>query len=564
MSTLFTEYEGALDIRVPARDYQVMAVDNAFDALLESNSTLIVMATALGKTRVAALFASRALPHGDILFLAHREELINQAVATFRELLPGVSIGVERAEDTTEHGDDAPRIVVASTPTLSEPERLAKFSRDRFRWIIIDEGHHFSTVNKSYVVIVDYFGMVKIIGLTATPRRGDRVSLGYSFGSVCFRYGLLEGIDDGWLVPIVQKYVWVEDYDLSQVNAGEDLNQHQLDQVICKERPLVGICQAAVDYSNAGGGKRQTMIFAPGVLAARRIAEMLNRWHAKNGSGMAAAVDCKATKAIERREINRLYKAREIRYLVNFGIFFEGYDSPETEVVVIARTTQLWNVYTQMIGRGMRPSSDIAHALNLAGSPEARKALIASSQKPCCTIVDLVGVTGKHKLISTPDIMDGRAPDQVVEKAKELIKSGEVDDVLQAMKRSKWIFDENQAKARAGVLVAAHLKSVDVDPRNVFDVKLMKKNSTKRTLPATEPQLKALARAGVSKAICQLVGFAEAKRLLDWITSRRELGLCSVKQMKILRQFGYDPTETSFQEASQIIGRLEANGWRRI
>lgn len=549
---------------VSVRDYQEDAAQAMIRAWKDCRSTILQMATALGKTRTAARVIELRKDSGDSLFLVNRDQLLEQAVATFRQLLPGYGVGIEQADRYSQIGDNAPKVVVASKDTLYKPHRLERLGENRFATIIPDECHAVGRDVKSWVNILNYFGSAKVGGITATPERTDGMLIGEGcpFESVCFQMDIADGIAQGWITPVQPKYAYVEGYDISQVEAGDDLNQEQLDRVMSAEKPLVGVCQAAIDFSE--NGRKQTIIFCTSVAHAERVAEMLNRWNVRKGTGVATSVSCYDGSAEDRRQIFRLFRKGDIRYLTNFGIVGEGVDLPTAEVGILARATKVHRLYVQWVGRFIRPDENIVGLLNAAANAEERRAIIARSPKPAGVIVDLVGVTGQHKLVTVIDIFAPKdTPEPVKTRAKKLIEEGVVDDAQEALKEAQDEWDGMREEARQGVLVAAHLHVQDIDPYAVFDAKAMKKMSTKKVLPATEAQKAAMERDGFSKQMINTVGFAEARKLLDWITDRNSRGLSTIPQMRTLRRFGYDPAKMSKQLASELIENLRNNGWKR-
>src|SRR6185436_2461141 len=198
----------------PLRPYQESRIAQARELLVGNRSTMIVMATGTGKTRVFGEIAA-AWP-GRVLVLAHRRELIAQAHQRIRELT-GELVGIERA-DQRSHGE---RIVVASKDTLHPARLSTTFRHDAFSLVIIDEAHH--AVAKTYMAICDYFSGAKIVGVTATPDRQDEAALGRLFESVCEPYDILDGINDGFLCPITGRLERLPSFDLKglKVKGGD-------------------------------------------------------------------------------------------------------------------------------------------------------------------------------------------------------------------------------------------------------------------------------------------------------------------------------------------------------
>jgi superfamily II DNA or RNA helicase len=201
------------------RDYQERAVEAAKDSLAQNRSCLLVAATGVGKTTIFCEIIRRALEKGNrIVVMAHRDELIQQAKARI-EHQTGVQAEVEKAESWA--SDDA-RVVVTSVQTMNakwfEKKRLERFPPDEFALLIIDEAHH--ACARSYINVIDHFQQnqsLRLIGVTATPDRGDEIGLGNIFDDAPFVYEIGDAVRDGWLVPIRQKYVTVGSLDYSEM-----------------------------------------------------------------------------------------------------------------------------------------------------------------------------------------------------------------------------------------------------------------------------------------------------------------------------------------------------------
>ncbi len=288
----------------PLRPYQQEAFDSVMRELGDVRSTLLVLPTGAGKTRIATELASR---RGDdrILFLAHRDELLVQAHARLARDC-GDIVGLDQADRMA--GDE--RLVVASVQTISRQSRLERFRPDRFDLIIVDECHH--SAAPTYKRVLDYFGNAKICGLTATPDRADEKAMGQIFDSVAYLYEIEDAIRDGYLCDVVCSRIEIAGLDLSSVKTtAGDLNQGQLDAIMKVEENLLAVADATMREA----GERKTLVFTTSVDNAKRLAEIMNR-HRK---GCAKSVDGK-TKIDERRGILAGHQDGGYQFLVNCGI----------------------------------------------------------------------------------------------------------------------------------------------------------------------------------------------------------------------------------------------------
>lgn len=446
------------------RPYQLRCVDAILREWLSSRSTLAVLATGLGKSVIAACLCQRLRPelvgrpycqrddclsswpepmgpgysfapgfhgrHGHVLMLAHREELVRQNA----EKIEAVCLeraGVEMAGEVSvyqHHGRTlGPRLTVASVQSLVRPNRLARYPRDWFDAVIVDEAHH--AVAGGYRAILDHFHTAKVLGITATPGRADNLALGQVFESVAFNYGLKEAIRDGYLCPVEQHVVTVADLDFSDLRKVRgDFTEEELEKILTEENVLHRMALPALELA----GDRQGIFFCVNVLHAELMAAMLRRYK----QGCAVALDGE-TDAYRRRGVIQDYKDGKIQWLVNCGLFLEGFDAPNTRVVAMGRPTQSTPLYAQVLGRGTRTLPGVIDQPHLQGddAAEARRAAIADSDKPACIVLDFVGNAGKHQIVTALDLLGGEYGVAVRECAKKLIaeegKAGPVDRALE-------------------------------------------------------------------------------------------------------------------------------------
>jgi superfamily II DNA or RNA helicase len=216
------------------RPYQEHSINSVLTKWTEFDRLLGVAPTGSGKTIKFAHIANARAQTGRVLIMAHRDELIDQArdkLFKACELLTSK----EKAED---YANMDAGVVIGSVQTLSRNSRLQRFATDHFRTVIVDEAHR--TLAESYLRILNHFGQAKVLGLTATPDRGDRQSLGRYYEDIAFEISLLDMIKDGWLCPIRIKTVPLG-IDISQVamRAG-DYSEEEIAQA-----PLSRCCTSS-------------------------------------------------------------------------------------------------------------------------------------------------------------------------------------------------------------------------------------------------------------------------------------------------------------------------------
>ncbi|MEI7533976.1 MAG: DEAD/DEAH box helicase [Verrucomicrobiae bacterium] len=539
------------------RPYQSAAAEAIFKEWLENDSTLVVMPTGGGKTILFADVIRRVFPRR-ALVLAHREELIFQAKDKIQRVT-GLSTDVEMGDYRADGGlFEQARVVVSTIQTQCSGGdgggRMAKFDPQRFGLLIIDEAHH--ATSPSYRRVIDYYRTnpaLKVLGVTATPDRADEEALGQVFQSVAFDYEVHDAINDGWLVPVEQQMVHVHGLDYSSIRTtAGDLNGGDLAAVMEAEKNLQQMASASLEII----GQRRALVFTASVKAAELTAEIFNR-HRPN---MAAWV-CGKTDKEERRTTLADFAAGKIQVVCNCGVLTEGFDDPGVEVVIMGRPTKSRSLYSQMVGRSTRPLPGVVDGPE---TPEARKSAIAASAKPSCLVVDFVGNAGKHKLVTSADILGGKVSEEAVELAMtRAIKAGGPVKMAEALDEAEAELREQARLAevarRARLTASARFTTQSVDPFDILHLEPVKARGWDNVKSLTEKQRSLLAKQGINP---DNVTFAQGKQLIGEILRRWDGDLCSFKQAKVLKKYGY-PTDVGFSDASRIIDALAKNNWVR-
>lgn len=542
------------------RDYQERAVDAILEAFQDSATTLLVMATGLGKTVVFAHIIDRMKGRGRAIVLAHREELIAQAWEKIRGVT-GVEADVEMANcwaSEAGHFTGKSPIVVSSIQTQCAGRlggRMQRFDPREFGLCVIDEAHHSTAA--SYRRVINYYRQnpdLRILGVTATPDRADEAALGQIYQSVAFEYGINDGITDGWLVPIRQQFVAVDGLDFSQcrTTAG-DLNGKDLAQVMEYEQTLHGYVGPLIEIA----GDRRTLVFGASVAQAERIAEIINRHRPDS----ARCVFGRTPKE-ERREIIGQYRTGCFQTLVNVGVATEGFDVPGVEVIVMARPTKSRSLYAQMLGRATRPLPGIVDPIEDA---DGRRQAIAESTKPSMLVLDFVGNSGRHKLVSSADILGGKYDDAIVERARRQIeKKGDAanvdEELVKAERAEREAEKRRQAARRAKIRGRATYSTRSVSPFDILDITAQREPRWHHGRQPTPKQIDLLERHGVD--VDGQTG-AQASQLIGEIIERRQNGKCTYKQVKLLARYGYGP-DVPFPRARELIDALARNGWKKL
>jgi len=446
---------------------------------------------------------------------------------------------------------------------------MHRFNPDHFSLVIIDEAHHAAAA--TYREVVGYYARnpsAKFLGVTATGDRGDGEGLGCVFDSVAYRYELPAAVRDGWLVRIRQRSVVVEGLDFSKVGTtAGDFNQGDLAAVMEVEKNLHPVAHASIESAlalpigaladlkdhpqrqaclanlSAGRRARKTLVFTVSVAQAERLAEIFNRWIPDS-----ARFVCGETPDRDRRALLADYEAGKFTFLCNVGIATEGFDSPGIELVVMARPTKSRALCVQMIGRGTRPAADLAGALGSMPTASQRCAAIAASDKPWVEILDFVGNSGRHKLVSAADVLgEGRFSDEAVEAAKEKAREEgiEIEDALeeaqadvedqQAANRALAEAEGEQAEAdderrelavaaqrRAALVGTADYRVRDVNAFDAGDVGPKREHASGGVGDATPKQVRFLIRLGVKRETAMSYGRRQASAVISSMLKQRE------------------------------------------
>lgn len=306
------------------RPYQAEAKQAVLSEWDEGHKrTLLVLPTGCGKTVVFASVAEEQVNKGDrVLILAHRGELLEQAADKLKEA-SGLDSVLEKAESSA-LGSFIP-VTVGSVQSLSQPKRLAQFPSDYYQDVIVDEAHH--CLSSSYQRVLEHFPEANVLGVTATPDRGDMKNLGEYFDSKAYEYSMPDAIRDGYLCPIKAQLIPLE-LDINSVGissgdfaAGEI--GHALDPY------LEQIAQEMLHYCQG----RKTVVFLPLIATSQEFCRMLN------DAGLKAA-EVNGNSG-DRSEVLADFEAGKYDVLCNSMLLTEGWDCPSVDCIVILRPTKI-------------------------------------------------------------------------------------------------------------------------------------------------------------------------------------------------------------------------------
>lgn len=491
--------------------------------------TLLVLPTGTGKTIVFAAVTEDQVRSGSrVLVLAHRGELLEQAADKIKRST-GLASAVEKAEQTCL--DSWCRVVVGSVQSLQRPARLEQFPADYFGTIIIDEAHH--AITDGYQRVLEHFPEANVLGVTATPDRGDMRNLGEVFDSLAYEYKLTQAIREGYLCPILAQTIPLQ-LDISQVTlSGGDFAVGGLGTAL---DPYLE--QIATEMQTACAG-RKTVVFLPLIKTSRKFRDILN-----SKGFRAAEVNGQSE---DRAEILSDFSNGKYNVLCNSMLLTEGWDCPSVDCIVVLRPTKVRSLYSQMVGRGTRLS------------PETGKKDLL--------LLDFLWLTERHELCRPADIICENR--EVSRKMTEnLAQAGCPEDIEQAAEQASADVVAQREEALAKQLAEMRRRKKKlVDPLQ-YEMSIQAEDLTGYVPsfgwemgPPSEKQTAALEKFGILPDTVESAG--KAQMLLDRLNKRRGAGLTTPKQIRCLEKYGFQHVGTwQFSDAKYMIDRIAANGWR--
>lgn len=491
-------------------------------------NTLMVLPTGCGKTVVFAKIAENCVRRGErVLILAHRSELLQQASDKIYKVT-GLKTAVEKAEESCIGSWF--RIVVGSVQTLMREKRLSKFKDDFFNTIIIDEAHH--AVSDSYRNVLNHFSGAKVLGVTATPDRGDMRNLGQVFENLAYEYTLPKAIKEGYLSPIkaltmplkldiADVGVQAGDYKVSDLSTALDPYLYQIADEMAK------VCK-----------NRKTVVFLPLVATSQKFRDILNEKGFK-------AVEVNGN-SFDRADKLRRFNDGEYNVMCNSMLLTEGWDCPSVDCIVVLRPTKSRSLYCQMVGRGTRLCEGKEHLL----------------------LLDFLWHTERHELCRPAHLIC-----QNEEVAKKMTKNLEEAvavpvDIEEAEEQASSDVQEEREEALAKQLEEMRKRKKKlVDPLQ-FEMSIQAEDLSGyvpsfgwEMAPPSDKQKTSLEKLGILPDMIDNAG--KANMLLERLDKRRMEGLTTPKQIRFLEQRGFLHVGTwQFDDAKRLIDRIAANGWR--
>ncbi len=487
---------------------------------------LLVLPTGTGKTIVFCLLSSDIVAAGGrVLILAHRDELIRQA-ADKLEKATGLSCAIEKADECA--AGCLERVIVGSVQTLLSPSRRNALPEPTH--IIVDEAHH--AISDSYQAVLNHWSNAHVLGVTATPDRGDMRELGTYFEGLAYEYTLPQAIADGFLSPIRALTLPVK-IDMTGVKpANGDWSKEQIATAL--DPYLPELCRGFAEHAR----ERKGLIFVPLCATGKKVVDALS------AQGLRAYY-CDGD---DRSQIKAWEADGPGSVIVNAMLLTEGYDHPPIDALAVWRFTKSRPFYAQMCGRGTRIHPGKENLLLIDN-------LFLSERHQLCRPA--------HLFVEEPEIAD-----KITEMSER--KPGGAMDLTEVEmdKARQEVIKDREASLAKKLAEMRHRKRDLVDPLQ-YAVSIGSPNLVDYVpafagdvQPPTQTQVDALAKCGIFPSDIKSAGHADA--ILGALADRKGRGLAAPRQIRILERYGVKGVgQMRAEHAQKLIGRIAANGWRR-
>ena len=510
------------------RPYQAEAKQAILSAWDEGyRKTLLVLPTGCGKTVVFSSVTENQVNKGHrVLIMAHRGELLDQAADKLKEA-SGLDSVLEKAESSCL--DSFLPVTVGSVQSLAQEKRLARFPNNYFQDIIVDEAHH--CLSDSYKRVLDHFPNANILGVTATPDRGDMKNLGEFFDSKAYEYSMTEAIREGYLCPIKAQMIPLE-LDIADVGISSgDFSAGEIGHAL--EPYLHQIASEMANYCRG----RKTVVFLPLIATSQKFCAMLN-----DAGLRAAEVNGNSD---DRSEVLADFEAGKYDVLCNSMLLTEGWDCPSVNCIVVLRPTKIRSLYQQMVGRGMRLSPGKTELL----------------------LLDFLWMTERHDLCRPSALI---SKDEAIAKKidERMVEDADGFDLIEAEEQAERdILAERESALAKQLAEMRGKKRKLVDPLQ-YALSIAAEDLTNyvptfawEMAPPSEKQIAFLERRGIFADSVRNAGLASL--LIDRLQRRQQMGLATPKQIRCLERYGFRQVGTwAFEDASSLISRLADNSWR--
>lgn len=407
-------------------------------------------------------------------------------------------------------------------------KRLAQFSKDYFNTIIIDEAHH--SISDSYQKILGYFDEAKVLGVTATPDRGDMKNLGQVFDSLAYEYTLPRAIKEGYLSPIKALTIPLK---LDLTGVGTQAGDYKASDIDTALDPyLYQIADEMLKYCK----ERKTVVFLPLIKTSQKFCKILNEKGFRSAEVNGNSID--------RGTVLADFDSGKYNVLCNSMLLTEGWDCPSVDCVIVLRPTKVRGLYCQMVGRGTRLC-------------EGKKDLL---------LLDFLWHTERHELCR-PAHLICESPEVAEKMTENIAAAGMPVDIEQAEEKAKEDVVAQREEALAKQLAEMKKRKRKlVDPLQ-YEMSIQAEDLSSyvpafgwECSPPSDKQKTTLEKLGIFPDEIDNAG--KAQLLLDRLSKRRTLGLTTPKQIRFLESRGFKHVGTwQFESARNLIDRIAANNW---
>lgn len=495
------------------RPYQSQIIQSVEAGWKDYRKQLVVLATGGGKTPVFSWLAQRIQPERTLI-LAHREELIDQAIDKLRQ-----ATGIRADKEKAEHRASLSAPVVVASVQSMQGERLLRWPANHFGLVVADEAHH--SISDSWQSPLRHFDQhAKVLGVTATSDRGDKRNLGEYYESVAAEIGLFDLIKQGYLSRVVIKSIPLE---ISLSNVGQSKGDYDVNDLDDALTPYLGaVAQAIAEHAPF----RKTLVFLPLIATSKKMVE------ACEAVGLQAMhVDgyCE-----DRKDRLNAFASGKFDVACNSALLGEGYDDPSIDCVVILRPTRSRPLYAQLCGRGTRlfPGKENLLLLDF---------LWMHTKHNLVRPAHLIAKTQEEAEVITKIAEEESKPGGQGELDLEGLATAATEKRHEALRKK---LEENRKKK--GKLIDAMEYAMREGKADLVDYEPVMKWESH---PVTEPQARALKRNGIDPAT--VTGKGHAMRLLDVAFGKQKLLLASEGQRRVMRRMGVANWESATQEEAR-------------
>ncbi|MGM0214091.1 DUF3427 domain-containing protein [Enterococcus sp. AZ109] len=483
---------------------------------------LVISATGTGKTYLAAFDVLQAKPKR-MLFIVHREQILNKAKESFEKVLgdPTEQFGILSGSQK----DTDAKYLFATIQTISKPAYQELFEKDYFDYILIDEVHKAGA--QSYLKTLNYFDPEFLLGMTATPERTDNFNIFELFDyNIAYEIRLQEALEEDLLCPF--HYFGVTDYEKNEVVISETTD---LKYLTTKER--VNFLLEKIHYYGCSGNNPKGLVFCSRKEEARELSDHFNK------AGIPSTY-LTGEHTIDEREaqIERL-ESGELNYIFTVDIFNEGIDIPKINQVVMLRNTQSSIIFVQQLGRGLRKdkSKEFVTIIDFIGNYKNNYMI------PMALSGDITrNKDNLRKDTFDTNFITGLSTINFEEVAKERIFKSIDDAALDSMKELKQIYSSFKNRLNRVPLLTDFIQQQVLDPMliaNKFDsyyTFLTKVKDNEGTLSAEENKFLMF----LSREILPGIRPHEIVLLSKLVKEQSELSTADIQQLFTICHLSYD------------------------